>query len=150
MNITYRQMQKEDIAKITPLFIEYWNETGDEWTPELVYSRVWQVLGSPDSYCMIAEDDENTVGFAMGRFETFYDLTAYNLVEIIVASEYQKSGIGTKMIAELEGRVKEMGATMVQLVSVNDEMHEHFYSKLGYRPGGFHRRLHHHHQHDPD
>ena len=61
MNITYRQMQKEDIAKITPLFIEYWNETGDEWTPELVYSRVWQVLGSPDSYCMIAEDGENVI-----------------------------------------------------------------------------------------
>ncbi|MBQ3227699.1 MAG: hypothetical protein IJB43_03840, partial [Clostridia bacterium] len=62
-NITYRQMQKEDIAKITPLFIEYWNGTGDEWTPELVFSRVWQVLGSPDSYCMIAEDGDNTVGF---------------------------------------------------------------------------------------
>ncbi len=43
------------------------------------------MLGSPDSYCMIAEDGDNTVGFAMGRFETFYDLTAYNLVEIIVA-----------------------------------------------------------------
>lgn len=33
MNITCRQMQKEDIAKVTPLFIEYWNGTGDEWTP---------------------------------------------------------------------------------------------------------------------
>lgn len=70
MNITYRQVQKEDIAKVT--------------------------------------------------FETFYDLTAYDLVEIIVASEYQKSGVGTKMMEELEGRVKEMGAAMVQLVSVND------------------------------
>ena len=48
------------------------------------------MLGSPNSYCMIAEDDENIVGFAMSRFETFYDLTAYNLVEIIVATEYQK------------------------------------------------------------
>lgn len=46
--------------------------------------------------------------------------------------EYPKSGIGTKMITELEGRVKEMGAAMVQLVSANDEMHEHFYGKLGY------------------
>ena len=132
MNITYRQMHKEDIAKVTPLFIEYWNGTGDEWTPEHVYRRVWQVLGSPDSYCMIAEDDGRAAGFAMGRFETFYDLTVYNLVEIIVASEYQKGGIGTKMMKELEGRVKEMGAALVQLVCVNDEMHEHFYGKLGY------------------
>lgn len=73
------------------------------------------MLGSPDSYCMIAEDGDNIIGFAMGRFETFYDLTAYNLVEIIVASKYQKSGIGTKMMAELEERVEEMGAAMVQL-----------------------------------
>ena len=52
MNITYRQMQKEDIAKVTPLFIEYWNGTGDEWTPELVYSRVWQVywMRNPTTY----------------------------------------------------------------------------------------------------
>ena len=132
MNITYRQMEKEDIEKIIPLFIEYWNGTGDEWTPELVYSRVWQVLGSPDSYCLIAEKGTDAIGFAMGRFETFYDLTAYNLVEIIVASEYQGSGVGTVLMAELELRVKKLGAAMVQLVSVNDEMHEYFYGKLGY------------------
>ena len=81
---------------------------------------------------MIAEDGDIAVGFAMGRFETFYDLTAYNLVEIIVASEYQRTGVGTKMMTELERRVKEMGAAMVQLEAVNDEMHENFYGKLGY------------------
>lgn len=133
MEVTYRRMQKEDIVKVTPLFIEYWNGTGDKWTPELVYSRVFEVLGSPDSYCMIAEDGEKAVGFAMGRFETFYELIAYNLVEIIVASEYQKKGVGTKMMQELEKRVKEAGAALIQLVSVNDEMHEHFYGKLGYK-----------------
>lgn len=136
MNITYRQMYEEDITKVIPLFIEYWNGTGDEWTPELVYRRVWQVLGSPDSYCMVAEEGANAVGFAMGRFETFDDLTAYDLAEIIVASQYQEKGVGTKMLAELEGRVKEMGAAMVQLISVNDEMHEHFYGKLGYKDSG--------------
>ena len=132
MSMTYRKMQKEDIARIIPLFIEYWNGTGDQWTPELAARRVWQVLGSPDSYCILAEEDGNAVGFAMGRFETFYDLTAYNLVEILIASEYQKSGIGTKLMAELERRVKELGAAMVQLEAVNDELHEHFYGKLGY------------------
>jgi len=132
MNIKFRQMQKDDIEKVIPLFMEYWNGTGDEWTTELVHSRVWQVMGSPDSYCLIAEKGRDAVGFAMGRFETFYDLKAYNLVEIIVAAEHQKSGIGTKMMNELENRVKAMGASMVQLISVNDEMHEKFYGKLGY------------------
>lgn len=117
---------------VIPLFIKYWNSTGDDWTPELVYSRVWQVLGSPDSYCMIAEDGEQVVGFAMGQMETFNDLAAYNLSEIIVAMEYQNKGFGTRMMAELESRVKQLGASMIQLKSVNDDLHEHFYGKLGY------------------
>lgn len=130
--VTYRQMQKDDIQRVIPLFIKYWNSTGDDWTPELVYSRVWQVLGSPDSYCMIAEDGEQVVGFAMGQMETFNDLAAYNLSEIIVAMEYQNKGFGTRMMAELESRVKQLGASMIQLKSVNDDLHEHFYGKLGY------------------
>ncbi len=129
---TYRQMQKDDIQRIIPLFIEYWNGMGDEWTPELVYRRVWQVLGSPDSYCMIAENEEKVIGFAMGQMETFFDLTAYNLNEVIVATEYQNQGFGTQIITELENRVKQLGASMIQLKSVNDDLHEHFYGKLGY------------------
>lgn len=133
MDITYRQMQKEDIERIIPLYIEYWNGTGGTFMSELVYKRVWQVLGSPDSYCMISEENGTPIGFAMGRFETYDDLTAYDLVEIIVSSNYQNIGIGSLMMSELEKRVKEMGAAMIQLQSVNDELHEHFYGKLGYK-----------------
>lgn len=134
MDITYRQMQKEDISSVTPLYMEYWNSTGDNWNEELVYRRIWQVIGSPDSYGLIAQNGKKEVlGFAMGRFETFYDLTAYNLVEIIVASDSQGNGIGTKITEELERRVKDMGASLIQLVSVNDDWHEHFYTKQGYK-----------------
>lgn len=130
--ITYKQMHKDDIQKVIPLFIEYWNGTGDEWTSELVYRRIWQVLGAPDAYCMIAKNGEKVIGFAMGQMETFNDLTAYNLREIIVATEYQNKGFGTQMMTALEIRVKQLGASMVQLESVNDDLHEHFYGKLGY------------------
>lgn len=133
MELTYRQMQPDDIAKVTPLYMEYWNGTGDAWTPALVRRRIWQVLDEPDSYCLIVEAGEEVVGFAMGRFETFSDLTAYDLVEVVVAAAYQNSGIGTRLMVELESRVKELGAAMIQLVSVPDEHHEHFYHKLGYR-----------------
>ena len=44
MNITYRQMQKEDIHKVIPLFIQYWNSLGDQWTDEQVYRRIWEAL----------------------------------------------------------------------------------------------------------
>ena len=126
-------MQKEDIDSVIPLFIEYWNGTGDQWTYDLVYKRIWQVLGSPDSYCLMAFEGENVVAFAMGRMETFFDLTAYNLVEIVVTKNYQNKGIGTQMMLELEKRVKQLGVSLIQLSAVNDDMHEHFYGKLGYK-----------------
>ena len=126
-------MQKEDIHKVIPLFIQYWNSLGDQWTDEQVYRRIWQVLGSPDSYCLMAFEGENVVAFAMGRMETFFDLTAYNLVEIVVAKNYQNKGIGTQVMLELEKRVKQLGVSLIQLSAVNDDMHEHFYGKLGYK-----------------
>lgn len=39
-SMTFRQMQNEDIAKVAPLYIEYWNSTGDKWTPEPVHRRI--------------------------------------------------------------------------------------------------------------
>lgn len=132
MNITYRQMKIEDIEKVIPLFIEYWNSTGDKWTYNTTYRRIRQVVDSYDSYCMLAFCNNEIVGFAMGRFETFFDLTAYDLAEIIIASKYQNKGIGTSFMTVLEQNVKQMGASMVQLLSVNDELHKHFYGKLGY------------------
>ena len=40
MNITYRQMQKEDVAKVTPLFIEYWNGNAYEYALTLCLDAV--------------------------------------------------------------------------------------------------------------
>ena len=119
-------MERFTVSEMQEMQTALQEQYKDKWEP------ICPTVGQNKLLWMIGEIGENVIGFAMGRFETFYDLTAYNLVEIIVASEYQKSGIGTKMMAELEERVKEMGAAMVQLVSVNDEMHEHFYGKLGY------------------
>lgn len=132
MNLTYRIMTEADIASLIPMYMEYYNAQGDEWTEESVRHRIWQVLGSPDSYCLMAENGETIVGFAMGRFERFYDLTAYNLVEIVIAARFQNQGLGTAFMGELEHRVKEQGAAMVQLEAVNDAFHNHFYGKLNY------------------
>lgn len=131
--MVYRVMEQADIQKVIPLYMDYYNAQGDEWTEEIVHHRIWQVLGSPDAYCLIMEDGKNVIGFSMGRFERFYDLTAYNLVEIIVAAPYQNQGLGTVLMQELEDRVKKKGAAMVQLMAVNDDAHDRFYGRLNYK-----------------
>ncbi len=128
----YRTMTEEDIRRVIPMYMAYYNGGGDAWTKETVYKRIHQVLSREDSLCLIAESGDSIAGFAMGSFEQFYDLSAYNLVEILIAQEFQNRGLGTAFMLELEGRVRDMGGAMIQLSAINDEFHQHFYGKLHY------------------
>ena len=131
--MTCRMMKENDIPEAVKLYIEYYNEKEDgEWTEQTSYKRIHQVFSREDSYCMMLEDNGSIIAFAMGYFEQYDDCFAYDLIEIVVKSEYQNKGIGTMFIKELENRVKSEGAMLIQLQSVNDEFHEHFYGKLGY------------------
>ena len=72
----------------------------------------------------------------MGYFEQFDDISAYDPVEIVVDGRRQGQGLGTRLMAELERRVKELGASLVQLLEVRDGKHERFYGWLGYQVAG--------------
>ncbi len=129
-----RAMTEEDIEKVIPLYIDYYNTKEEgEWTRDTTYKRIHQVWSREDSYCLVLERGETPIGFAMGYMEQYDDLTAYDLVEIIIEKDSQQQGIGTEFLLELEKNVKKLGAAMVQLQAVNDEMHEKFYGKLHYK-----------------
>lgn len=129
----YRMMELDDINRVIPLYIDYYNKHEDgEWTEQTTYKRIHQVFSREDAYCMVLEKENDIIAFAMGYFEQYDDCFAYDLIEIVVSADYQKNGIGTMFMKELETRVKNEGAMLVQLQAVNDTFHEHFYGKLGY------------------
>ena len=130
----YRVMTELDIPRVVALYIDYYNTCeGGVWTEATTSKRIHQVWSREDSLCLILEDGDVIVGFAMGYFEQYDDLAAYDLVEIVIARQYQNQGIGTMFMLELERRVKELGGSMIQLQAVNDEKHHQFYGKLNYR-----------------
>lgn len=131
--MNFRMIDESDIMSLIPLYIEYYNEKEDgEWNEQTVYKRIHQVWSREDSYCLVLEENKEMIAFAMGYFEQYDDCFTYDLVEIVVAAEHQNRGIGTLFMKELETRVKKEGAMLIQLQSVNDEKHEHFYGRLGY------------------
>lgn len=128
-----RDMTEADIERVIPMYIEYYNgQDGDEWTEATTYKRMHQVLSREDSCCMILEEANEIIALALGYYEQYDDGFVYDLVEIVVAGAYQRKGIGTMFMREIEARVKKDGALVIQLIAVNDEFHEHFYGKLGY------------------
>lgn len=131
--MVYRLMTEDDIKRVISLYMEYYNtKEGGEWTEQTTYKRIHQVFSREDSYCIVLENVNEMIAFAMGYFEQYDDCFAYDLVEIVVAADHQKNGIGTEFMKELEMRVKEKGAMLIQLQAVNDRFHDHFYGKLGY------------------
>ncbi|WP_294188632.1 GNAT family N-acetyltransferase [uncultured Clostridium sp.] len=133
----YSVMKEIDIQKVIPLYIEYYNNQEDSiWTIETTYKRIHQVWSREDSYCLILEDNNTIIGFSMGYFEQYDDLKAYYLIEIIIDYKYQNKGYGKLFMLELENRVKDMGASIIQLQAVNDEMHNNFYGNLNYKNVG--------------
>lgn len=127
-------MKIEDIDLVIPLYIDYYNNHEDScWTELTAKKRIHQVLTIEDSYSLIMKDDNDIVcGFAMGYFKQYDDIVGYTLEEIIIAYEYQNKGLGSRLLLALETKVKEIGASCIELHAVNDEMHERYYGKAGY------------------
>ena len=129
------EMSAEDIALVLPLYIDYYNNQEEGcWTEETAGKRIRQVLTMQDSYSLIMKDDADAVcGFAIGYFKQYDDIVGYTLEEIVIASAEQNKGLGSRLLAELETRVKVAGAACMELQAVKDEMHERFYGKAGFR-----------------
>ena len=128
-------MTPDDVQSVIPLYINYYNtHEGSCWTGETAQCRITQVITINGSYSLIMRDDEdNVIGFVMGYFKQYDDIVGYTLEEIIIAYEHQHKGLGTLLLNELENRVREKGASCVELQAVKDDLHEQYYGKAGYK-----------------
>lgn len=127
-------MDIKDIDIVIPLYIDYYNNHEEGcWTEETAKRRIQQVLKIDNSYSLLMKDDDGEVfGFVMGYYKQYDDIIGYTLEEILIGHKYQGKGYGSALLAELEARVKEAGASCVELQAVKDEMHEGYYGKAGY------------------
>lgn len=132
-NITYSVMTEKDIEQIAKLYMDYYNnhEHGC-WTFEKAYKRIHQIATIEDSLCLIQWDDaQNITGLLIGYFKEYDDLLSYYLEEIVILAEYQNKGYGKAFLNEIEKRILQYGAKHIELLSVNDTHHNHFYTEFG-------------------
>ncbi len=103
-------------------------------TEQTAKRRIKQVIIMMDSYSLLMKDDQGCViGFVMGFFKQYDDIVSYMLEEIVIAAKHQNKGLGSILLNEVERKVKEKGASCVELQAVKDEMHERYYGKAGYK-----------------
>ena len=72
--MTVCEMRMEDIARVLPLYLGYYNgREGCCWTEETAGRRIAQVLGIQDGYSLLLTEGEAVLGFAMGYFKQYDD-----------------------------------------------------------------------------
>lgn len=127
-------MLEDDLSIVVTGFVEYYNtQEYSCWTCDKAYKRIHQVMTTEDSMCLvICDENGEIVGFLMGYMIEYADITGYRLDEIVIFDGHHNKGYGTALICELIRRLKEVGVKHISLESVNDELHNHFYSKLGF------------------
>lgn len=131
--VALRIMNEDDVKRVIPLYMDYYNNHEDCcWTEEKAFKRIHQAFAKEDSLCIIAEEGGIPVGFAVGFFRQYDDLSEFLLDEIVVKYDHQGHGIGTMIVHELEKRAIANGSRLIELTAVNDDMHHHFYEKLGF------------------
>lgn len=129
----YTKLTEENLSKVVSAYIDYYNNREDGcWTYEKAYKRIHQVMTMEDAECFMQLDAENMTGFVMGYYKEFDDLKAYFLEEIVIFDGFQNKGYGSAFMTELESMVRKNGVEHIELISVNDEHHMHFYKKLGF------------------
>ena len=128
----YTKLTEENISAVVNAYVDYYNNCEDGcWTYEKAYKRIHQVMTIEDAECFVQYDNGKMTGFVMGYYKEFDNLKAYFLEEIVIFAEYQNKGYGAAFMEELERVIRKNGVEHLELISVNDEHHMHFYKKLG-------------------
>lgn len=133
--ITYKEMNLENLDEIVDMYIESFNcePWNDKWTKETAYKRLHAMINVEDFYGICAYKDEVMCGMILGCKEQYYNGIMFNLREFCVRNSLRGSGIGQKMIDELENRLKIQGVTEMILYTIKDDKTEGFYKKCGYK-----------------
>jgi ribosomal-protein-alanine N-acetyltransferase len=101
------------------------------FSEELAYSReeLGYFVAARGGRTVVAEEGGEIVGFAVGGGRRGLG----HIVTLDVAPQWQRQGIGSRLLAELEAALARQGARAIALeTAVGEEGARHFYEKHGY------------------
>lgn len=108
--------------------------------PQNVRERLLRDLRHVDNAVVLAAmDDDRTVGVAVcfRSYSTFKARPLINIHDLAVLPEYRGRGVGTALLAAVEGRARTDGCCKLTLEVLDDNFGAHrLYQSLGFEDGG--------------
>ncbi|HCE13329.1 MAG TPA: GNAT family N-acetyltransferase [Enterococcus sp.] len=129
-----RKMILSDAAAIQRLNA---NDLGYDYPLAAVEEKAASILSDTKHHLVFVYQDPTAgvVGYVHGeRYETFYAPTMINVLALVVSKEYEKRGIGRKLLTKLESEAVKQGYQGIRLNSGANRTAAHqFYQHIGYQ-----------------
>jgi ribosomal protein S18 acetylase RimI-like enzyme len=132
-NLIIREAVKDDISKLAQLHVVTWNATHPNEPQKPTYERrehQWQQAFETDSnwFCFVIEThNRELIGFAKGLLEKD---GSGNLNKLYLLEEYQKQGLGCKLLNNVAKRFYEMGVKVMWVATDPQNSARTFYEKF--------------------
>ncbi len=127
LHLTIRRARPEDMPQVVALeriaFIDPWDE-----------STLRESLDVFPETFFVAQNNGSLAGFVAAGLEDTGDELYGHIMNVAVAPEYRRLGVGKRLIHRLEQEFMLMGASGIQLeVRITNTGAQEFYRYLGYR-----------------
>jgi ribosomal protein S18 acetylase RimI-like enzyme len=90
-----------------------------------------QILDTPFSFGLIIENT-SPIGFTLGFSEPWHQGNHFYLKEMCIHSDFQRQGLGTRLMNDLITSLKERDTQKIYLLTARGDVSESFYAKLGF------------------
>ncbi|MGN1181431.1 MAG: GNAT family N-acetyltransferase [Faecalibacillus sp.] len=131
-----KELTLKNVKEITILFKQVFSQEpwNDNWNDEQLHLYLIDLMGNNNSLIFGLFEENQLIGLAIGHICHWYQGTEYRIDELCIDIKYQRKGLGTFFLHEIEKIVKEKKIETIFLQTERTMPAYHFYKKNGFVP----------------
>ena len=138
MALKIRRVNKKDLDKLTEIFNQTYSpsifDVGERWTKKSAYKMLDYRLKRTPDLAFLAEDKEKIIGGFFIDVKPWWDGNHLADGELFVHPNYQKKGIGTKLLKFMfEYAIKKYNVVRIDSYTIKGKYPLKWYRSLGFK-----------------
>lgn len=127
-------VSKVVIKECADLYVRVFNSEpwNDRWNAEAAFERLTDFFDTPRFFGVAVWDNGKPIAAIIGNLERYYSGDYYNLKEMFVSPEYQRAGVGKKLLKHVKRKLAENRIESIILFTSNEFYTVEFYKKSGF------------------
>ncbi len=128
------QVKEPDINNHAALLVEVFSQEPwcENWAIENAHDRLLCYKNAPYFLGLSAIENNELIGFMFGNFEPYQKSSQFIIKEMCVKNEKQRTGVGKKILNELNSLLKKNNSSTSYLLTRKGSPAELFYLDNGY------------------